>query len=126
LTTESHNPTDPAEPIEAITPAGQIRRDIQAATTMDLNVLRAFVHLADIGSLPEVAFSVGWTRAALAHQMTLLEDRLGGRILTNGSKGTELTPRGARFLPYVRVLLEVVEVLRSPPVPDDPPPATDQ
>jgi DNA-binding transcriptional LysR family regulator len=125
LTTDSRHLTDPAEPTEPLSPAEQILRDIHTATTMDLNILRAFVHLADVGSPAAVARAIGWTRATLTHRMALLEDRLGGRLLTTGPEGTCLTTRGARFLPYVRVLLCTVEALRNPLTPG-PGPGTDQ
>jgi hypothetical protein len=91
----------------------QLRRDVCRAATVDFNLLRAFVRVVDVGSLPEAAADLGYSAPALGQRMKALEQQLGYRLLVHGPAGVRATLRGSQFLPYVKVMLGTVEALRQ-------------
>jgi diguanylate cyclase (GGDEF)-like protein len=91
----------------------QVRRDIRRSITLDLNLLRAFVHLADVRSLATAADDLRCTVTDLNHRMATLDRALGARLLVRRGRGIFPTPRGSRLLPFVRVVLTTVDALRA-------------
>ena len=67
--------------------------------------LRAFVALADEGTLAAAGGSVGRTPSALSLQISALEQRIGRRLFTRGARGMVLSPAGERLLGYARQML---------------------
>jgi diguanylate cyclase (GGDEF)-like protein len=116
------------DPQDAITHAQQIRRDIRRSVTLDINLLRAFVGIADVGCLRTAATALGYTPTHLTHRMDTFQEALDARLLTHAHSGTCLTARGARFLPYARIALDTLDALRNLPTHDLPtqdPPSDD-
>lgn len=67
--------------------------------------LRAFVALAQEGTLAAAGGSVGRTPSALSLQISALEQRVGRRLFVRGARGMALTPAGEVLLRYARQLL---------------------
>jgi hypothetical protein len=107
-------------PVASCAHTEQTRRDILRGTALDLNLLREFVHLTDTGSLSQSATHLGYTPAALTHRVTALEQALGARLLIHGPRGVRPTARGARLLPYLRITLITIDILRQRPSTDRP------
>ncbi len=66
--------------------------------TLDIDLLRTFVAVADGGSLSRAAPRVGRTQAAISMQIRKLEEMLGQSLLTRGGRGVTLTREGERLL----------------------------
>jgi DNA-binding transcriptional LysR family regulator len=67
--------------------------------------LRAFVALADEGTLAAAGGSVGRTPSALSLQISALEQRIGRRLFSRGARGMVLSPAGEQLLGYARQML---------------------
>ena len=67
--------------------------------------LRAFVALADEGTLAAAGGSLGRTPSALSLQISALEQRIGRRLFTRGARGMVLSPAGEKLLGYARQML---------------------
>jgi hypothetical protein len=93
--------------------AQEIRRDIQRCLSMDLNLLRAFVCVADVRSVGVAATHLGQSPSALDQRLKALEQHLGYRLLLRTQAGVRLTEHGGELLPYLRVVLGTVEALRK-------------
>lgn len=73
---------------------------------LDLDAVRAFIHVADLGSFTRAAEALDTTQAAISLKLKRLEDRLGWRLLERTPRHVELSPRGAAFFSHARELLE--------------------
>lgn len=62
-----------------------------------LSALRAFVAVAEHGSLPQAARVLNVTHPAIAQQVRTLEEALNLRLVTRQGRGMALTPEGARL-----------------------------
>ena len=87
--------------------------------TIEPDLLRAFVLIADGHSFTQAAAVIGRTQSAVSMQVRRLEDLLGQRVLSRGKGGTiELTPHGRYLLSRARQILalndEVVATFRAP------------
>jgi DNA-binding transcriptional LysR family regulator len=74
---------------------------------LDLDAVRAFIRVADLGSFTRAADAMQTTQAAVSLKLKRLEDRLGWRLLERTPRYVELSGRGAAFLEHARELLEV-------------------
>lgn len=74
---------------------------------MDLDAVKAFVRIAELGSFTRAAEAVGTTQAAVSLKLKRLEDRLGFRLIERTPRYVELSARGAAFLEHARELLAV-------------------
>jgi DNA-binding transcriptional LysR family regulator len=74
---------------------------------LDLDAVRAFIRVADLGSFTRAADVMQTTQAAVSLKLKRLEDRLGWRLLERTPRYVELSGRGAAFLEHARELLEV-------------------
>jgi diguanylate cyclase (GGDEF)-like protein len=117
-TTPNNDPHDPHDPHDH---TEQIRQDITRAITLDVNMLREFLYLTEVRSLPRAAKKFRYTTTAFTHRMNTLERALDARLLTHGPDRVHPTPRGARFLPYLHLVLTTISTLRSYHPPDLPP-----
>ncbi|MBE7209668.1 MAG: LysR family transcriptional regulator [Gluconacetobacter diazotrophicus] len=63
----------------------------------DLPAIRAFVAIADAGSIAAGARAIGLTRSAAGKALVRLEDRLGTRLLHRTTRRLSLTTDGAAF-----------------------------
>jgi DNA-binding transcriptional LysR family regulator len=87
--------------------------------SLDPDLLRAFVLIAEGRSFTEAAELVGRTQSAVSMQMKRLEETLGQLVLSRGKGGhAELTPHGECLLAHARQILalndEVVAMFRAP------------
>ena len=80
---------------------------------MDVALLRAFVHVSEIGSISEAAPLLGYSQPGLSQRIQVLERRLGCRLFERGPTGVQLTDRGTAVLPYARIMIGVADALRE-------------
>lgn len=65
---------------------------------LELRLLRAFVAIAETGSLSKAGKRLNLSQPALSHQMKALEDHLGGELFQRKSNPLRLSPAGERLL----------------------------
>lgn len=70
----------------------------------DERQLRAFLAVADTGSLGRAAAVVNLTQPSLSRSIQAMEDRLGHRLFERGTRGMALTAAGEMLLPHARLL----------------------
>ena len=75
--------------------------------SLDIDLLRSFVAVADCGALSRAAERVGRTQSALSMQMKRLEDIAGQPLLNRTGHGVSLTLAGERLLSYAGRLLHI-------------------
>ncbi|MGH7044142.1 MAG: LysR substrate-binding domain-containing protein [Acetobacteraceae bacterium] len=90
-------------------------------STLDPDLLRAFVLIAEGSNFTEAAGLLGRTQSAVSMQIKRLEDALGQPVLHRGQgSGIDLTPHGAFLLARARQILalndEVVATFRAPQI----------
>ncbi|MCJ2049948.1 LysR family transcriptional regulator [Methylobacterium sp. J-070] len=78
----------------------------RAETLLDIEGVRAFVRVVDLASFTRAADSLATSQAAISLRVKRLEDRLGLRLVDRTPRHVAPTPRGAKFLPSARRLLE--------------------
>jgi len=85
---------------------------------LDHAQLRAFVAIADTGSVTRAAEVVGRTQSAVSMQMAKLEETLGKKLFRKEGRGLALTDHGVYLLARARQLLslndEIVAGFRQP------------
>ncbi|OYX85650.1 MAG: hypothetical protein B7Y75_03710 [Azorhizobium sp. 35-67-5] len=74
---------------------------------LDLDLLRSFAAVAELGSISAAGQRVGRTQSAISLQMDRLADALGFAPLERKGRGVVLTARGAAFLDDTRRLLDL-------------------
>ncbi|MDP4026420.1 LysR family transcriptional regulator [Methylobacterium sp. NEAU 140] len=77
-----------------------------AEAVLDIDGVRAFVRVVDLGSFTRAAEALATSQAAISLRVKRLEDRLGIRLVDRTPRHVAPTPRGARFLPAARRLLD--------------------
>ncbi|SDN17942.1 DNA-binding transcriptional regulator, LysR family [Methylobacterium phyllostachyos] len=75
------------------------------AGSLDIDLLRSFVMVAETGVLSRAADRIGRSQAALSMQMKRLEDLVGHPLLTRTGRGVLLTVQGDRLLVHARRIL---------------------
>ncbi len=75
--------------------------------SLDLDAVRAFVRVADIGSFTLAAESLRTTQAAISLKLKRLEERLGCRLIERTPRYVRLSGQGAVFIDHARDLLAV-------------------
>ncbi len=75
--------------------------------TLDLDLLRAFVTVAETESFTRAATRLGLTQPAISLQIRRLEDHLDRRLFDRDQGGVHLTVQGGDLLPQARRLLAV-------------------
>jgi len=78
-----------------------------AQPPLDLDSVKAFVRIADLGSFTRAAEAMRTTQAAVSLKLKRLEQRLGCRLVERTPRHVELSARGAAFLDHARELLEM-------------------
>lgn len=76
------------------------------ARPLDLDLVQAFVRIAELGSFTRAAEAMRTTQAAVSLKLKRLEDRLGFRLVERTPRSVALSARGAAFLDHARALLE--------------------
>ena len=69
---------------------------------LDVNAVRAFLHVADTSSFTQTAEIMGTTQSAISLKLQRLEDRLGHKLLRRTPRYVELSPKGAAFIENAR------------------------
>ena len=72
---------------------------------LDLDAVRAFVRIAELGSFTRAAEAMRTTQGAVSLKLKRLEDRLGCRLVERTPRYVQLSTRGEAFLGYARELL---------------------
>jgi DNA-binding transcriptional LysR family regulator len=80
---------------------------------VELGQVRAFVSVADAGSISGAAPVLGYSQPGLSQRMQALERLLGCDLFVRSQHGVTLTAEGSVMLPYARVLVSVDQQLRT-------------
>ncbi len=85
---------------------------------LEINLLRAFIAVADGGSFTSAAQTLGRSQSAVSQKILRLETLIGDRIFERSSRSLALTPIGERLLAAAREIIDsndrVVRALREP------------
>ncbi|MEU6539246.1 LysR family transcriptional regulator [Streptomyces sp. NPDC047000] len=76
---------------------------------MNLDAVRTFLAVVDLGHFHEAAVDLAITQQAVSKRVAALEKELGVRLLTRAPGGARPTIDGQAFLPHARALLEAEE-----------------
>ncbi|MGX1498712.1 DNA-binding transcriptional LysR family regulator [Labrenzia sp. MBR-25] len=76
-------------------------------TDLDMDLLRAFVRVAETGSFTRAGQMTGASQSAVSVKIKKLEDRLGNTLLSRSPRSVRLTSFGARFLNDARSLIDL-------------------
>ncbi|MFG1343815.1 LysR substrate-binding domain-containing protein [Xanthobacter autotrophicus DSM 431] len=74
---------------------------------LDLDLLRSFAAVVDLGSISAAARKVGRSQSAVSLQMDRLAEALGFQVLERRGRAVTPTPRGGAFLEDARRLLDL-------------------
>ena len=83
-----------------------------------LELVQAFVRVAEGGSLTAAASQIKRSVGATSRQISQLEDQLGSVLLVRSARGVRLTQAGHQFLTSARSLLAAAEHARRSVAPD--------
>lgn len=72
---------------------------------LDPHLLRAFLSVADVGTVNGAALKLHRTQAAVSMQIRRLEEVVGEPLFERSSKGLTVTAAGSVLLPYAREIL---------------------
>ncbi len=75
--------------------------------TLELDLLQAFVAVADQRSFTRAASALNRTQSAISTQIRRLEDRLSAELFRRPTARVELSPTGERLLGYARRMLDL-------------------
>lgn len=88
------------------------------AASLDVDVLRSVIEIAETGSISTASERVGRTPAALSMQLKKLEETLGRSLFVRNRQGMYPTSEGERLLTYARKMVELnraaLEAFRGP------------
>ncbi|GHG92788.1 LysR family transcriptional regulator [Pseudodonghicola xiamenensis] len=73
---------------------------------LDLDAVRAFVRIAELGSFTRAARATQVSQSAISLKLKRLEERLGCRLVDRTPRHVDLTQQGTEFLQHARILLE--------------------
>lgn len=73
--------------------------------SLDIDLLRSFVAIAETGVMGQAALRVGRTQSALSMQMQRLADQVGQALLQRTGAGVRLTAAGERLLAHAEALI---------------------
>jgi DNA-binding transcriptional LysR family regulator len=80
-----------------------------ASGVVDLDAVRTFVAVADLGQFQQAAVDLSVTQQAASKRVAALEKELGVRLFTRTPRGVRTTIDGQTFLPHARALLRAEE-----------------
>lgn len=78
---------------------------------LDWNLLRAFVLVADLGSLSRAAGVLGASQPTLSRQVAALEEEVGAALFERVARGLRLTEAGAALLDPARRMMAAAQAL---------------
>ncbi|MBM3599972.1 MAG: LysR family transcriptional regulator [Alphaproteobacteria bacterium] len=73
---------------------------------LDIDLLRAFVVVADLSSFTAAGDVLGATQSAISIRIGKLEERTGQRLLARTPRSVRLTPEGSKFVSHAKSVLE--------------------
>jgi DNA-binding transcriptional LysR family regulator len=89
-------------------------------TNLDIDLLRGFAMIAELGSFTKAAERLSRTQSTVSLQVKRLEESLGTTLLRRNAHGVRLTAEGELLLPHAREMLrindEVVARVQEPEV----------
>ncbi|MFD1695353.1 LysR family transcriptional regulator [Roseibium aestuarii] len=74
---------------------------------LDLDQLRTFLAIAELGSFSRAGEAVHKTQSAVSMQMRRLESKVGHPIFTRKGRHSALTPEGLRLVAYARRMIDL-------------------
>lgn len=77
------------------------------AAPLDIDQLRTFTTIVDMGSFTRAADEVNKTQSAVSMQMRRLEERVGKTLFEKNGRVNRLTGDGERLLAYARKLVRL-------------------
>lgn len=77
-----------------------------ADPTLDIDAVRAFLRISELGSFTRAAEAMRTTQGAVSLKLKRLEDGLGCRLVERTPRSVQLSARGAGFLEQARKLVE--------------------
>ncbi len=78
---------------------------------LDLDDVRAFVKVADLGSFTRAAEQLGAPKSRVSQRVKALEAALGSRLLQRTTRAVRLTPDGDQFVARARALVDEADEL---------------
>jgi DNA-binding transcriptional LysR family regulator len=78
---------------------------------MDLERLRLFVRVAELGSLTKAAATLNMVQPVISRRIVSLEEMVGGQLFQRTGRGVVLSPLGRMLLPRARTLLQEADQL---------------
>ncbi|MCW5238961.1 LysR family transcriptional regulator [Verminephrobacter eiseniae] len=75
---------------------------------LDLRLIRVFLAIVDAGGLSAAQRTLNVSQPTLSSQLATLETRLGFSLCVRGRGGFQLTPKGERFTPIARRLIDTL------------------
>lgn len=78
-----------------------------------LDAMRIFVRVADLGSFSAVASQLGVARSVVTRHVAALETRLRVKLLARSTRRLSLTSAGAAYLEKCRVILNLVDAAET-------------
>lgn len=76
---------------------------------MDIQLIRTFVTVAQVGSITAAARELRYSQPAVTAHVRALERHVSGSLFTRGAQGVRLTPLGARVLPHALALVSELD-----------------
>jgi DNA-binding transcriptional LysR family regulator len=73
---------------------------------LDLDAIKAFIRIAELGSFTRAAEAMRTTQAAVSLKLKRLEARLGCRLVERTPRRVQLSAQGEAFLDLARELME--------------------
>jgi DNA-binding transcriptional LysR family regulator len=80
---------------------------------MEIETLRAFLKVAEIGSISAAAITMGLTQSSLSRTIAKLEEAFGGKLFHRTGRGLAITEAGLAALPRVRNIVAEFDELRA-------------
>jgi DNA-binding transcriptional LysR family regulator len=77
--------------------------------TLDSDLLRTFVAVAETGNFTKAAEQAGRTQSAVSMQMKKLEGMVGDSLFERGSRGVALTRRGGELIANARRIVSLLD-----------------
>ncbi|RWE35345.1 MAG: LysR family transcriptional regulator [Mesorhizobium sp.] len=77
--------------------------------TLDSDLLRTFVAIAEAGNFTRAAEQAGRTQSAVSMQMKKLEELVGDSLFERGSRGVALTRRGGELIVNARRIVSLLD-----------------
>jgi LysR family transcriptional regulator, nitrogen assimilation regulatory protein len=78
---------------------------------MDLERLRLFVRVAELGSLTKAAATLNMVQPVISRRIVSLEKTVGGQLFQRTGRGVVLSPLGRMLLPRARALIQEADQL---------------